>query len=229
MRLARVLLVWTALLGCSVGLYAQDRPAGTTPPGRALFGGQGDEPGGVVSAGTRFLIRLDNTISTKTGKTGAEFKAHTLDPLRTPAGLVLRPGAEIRGHLDKIERAHQTGRARIWLAFDDIATPRGWLPLVAIVSDVPGVHSVRAVYDREGEIENRAGKRQEDVQAAAAGALVGAAPGVAEHSGKGAAIGAATGALTAFMIASELGQELTLERNTKLELVLDHPLYLDGD
>lgn len=226
MRLARVLLVWTAFLGCSLGLCAQNRPAeAVSSPGQASF----DEPGGAVSAGTRFLVRLDNAISTKTAKNGAEFRAHTLDPLRTPAGLVLRPGAEIRGHVDKIERAHQAGRARIWLAFDDIATPRGWLPLVAIVSDVPGVHSVRAVYDREGEIENRAGKRQEDMEAAAAGALVGAAPGVAEHNSKGAAIGAATGAVTAFMIASELGQEVTLERNTKLEVVLDHPLYLDAD
>jgi hypothetical protein len=226
MRVGRVLLVWTALMACAYGSSAQDRPAdayGSAPQAAV------DAQGGAVTPGTRFLIRLDNPISTKTAKTGAEFRAHTLDPLRTPAGPVLRPGSEIRGHVDKIERANQAGRARIWLAFDDIATPHGWLPLVATVDDVPGVHSVRAVYEREGEIENRADRRREDMEAAAAGALVGAAPGVAGHSGKGAAIGAATGAVTAFMIASELGQELTLPRNTKLELVLDHPLYLAGD
>jgi hypothetical protein len=218
-------LLCTAFLGTCGGVCAQSRPATSVAShGQAST----DEPGWAVTPGTRFLVRLDSTISTKTAKASAEFRAHTIDPLRTPAGLVLGPGAEIRGHVDKIERARQAGRARIWLAFDDIATPRGWLPLVATVDDVPGVHSVRAVYEREGEIENRADKRQGDMQAAAAGALVGAAPGVAEHNGKGAAIGAATGAVTAFMIASELGQELTLQENTKLELMLDHPLYL-GD
>lgn len=186
----------------------------------------GDQQAGIVSPGTHFLIRLDDAISTKTATAGMEFKAHTLDPIATPDGLVLRPGAEIRGHVDKVEQAHQVGRARMWLAFDDISTPRGWLPIVAVVSDAPGVHSVRAVYEREGEIENTTRKRQDQAEAAAAGALVGAAPGVAEHSGKGAAIGAATGALSAFMISSALGEEVTLQKDTKLELVLNHPLYL---
>jgi hypothetical protein len=224
MRLTGALLVSAGLLGCAISFCAKARPAEAASWRQASA-----DDGGAVTAGTRFLIRLDNPISTKDAKAGTPFRAHTLDLLRTPGGFVLRPGAEIRGHVDKVERAHQAGRARIWLAFDDISTPRGWLPLVAIVSDVPGIHSVRAVYEREGEIENRSGKRQEDAEAAAAGALVGAAPGVAEHNKRDAAIGAATGAVTAFMVTSELGQELTLERNTKLELVLDRALYLDGE
>jgi outer membrane lipoprotein SlyB len=64
-------------------------------------------------------------------------------------------------------------------------------------------------------------------EAAAAGAFVGAAPGVAAHNGKEAALGAAAGAVTAFMLSSGLGQELTLDKNTKLELTLDHPLNLN--
>jgi len=227
MRLTSALSVSATLLACATFWGVQARPAEAIP-GSSMQASL-DDQSGVVSAGTRFLVRLDTPISSKDAKAGTEFKAHTLDPLRTPDGLILRPGAEVRGHVDKVERARQAGRARIWLAFDDIATPRGWLPLVATVSDVPGVHSVRAVYDREGEIENRADKGQDDMEAAAAGALVGAAPGVADHSKKDAAIGAATGAVTAFMIASELGQDVTLERNTKLELVLDHPLYFEGN
>jgi hypothetical protein len=39
-------------------------------------------------------------------------------------------------------------------------------------------------------------------------------------------MGAAAGAVTAFMLSSGLGQELTLDKNTKLELSLDHPLYV---
>jgi hypothetical protein len=225
MRLARGRFVLAALIVCSAFLCLHLRTATATRPAAQAS----SEDSGTVTPGTRFLIRLDSPLSTKDTKAGTSFKARTLDPLQTPDGRVLRAGAEIRGHVDKIETARQAGRARIWLAFDDIATPRGWMPLVATVSDVPGVHSVRAVYDREGEIENRADKRQDDVEAAAAGALVGAAPGVASRNGKGAAIGAAAGAVTAFMVASQLGQELTLERNTKLELVLDHPLYLAGN
>ena len=181
---------------------------------------------GAVTPSTRFLVGLDDALSTKESKAGTQFRAHTLEPLYTPDGLVLRAGAEMRGHVDKVEPAHQAGRARMWLTFDDIHTRAGWLPLVATVSDVPGVHSIHVVYEREGAIENRTNKHQEEAQAAAAGALVGAAAGVTADNRKDAAIGAATGAVTAFMLSSGLGQELTLERDTKLELVLDRPLYL---
>jgi hypothetical protein len=102
----------------------------------------------------------------------------------------------------------------------------GRIPLVADVFDVPGVHSLKVDYRREGGIEMRNSSRHQQAEAAAAGAFAGAAPGVIEHSGKDAAMGAAAGAATAFMVASGLGQELTLEKDTKLELILDRPLRL---
>jgi len=178
-----------------------------------------------VPAGLRFLIGLQSTLDTKDAKAGDQFRARTLEPLTMANGRVLSPGMEIRGHVDKVESAHKAGRARIWLAFDEIKTSQ-WLPLVAVVDDVPGIHSVKVDYDREGEIEARTSKRQEEAEAAAAGAFVGAASGVAAHNGKGAAVGAAAGAATAFMVASGLGQEITLAKGTKLELILDRPIYV---
>jgi hypothetical protein len=179
-----------------------------------------------VPSGTRFLVGLQQTLNTKNGKAGDRFTVRTLEPLATANGLVLPPGSELRGHVDKVEAGQKTGRARIWLTFDDVRTPYGRMPIVADVMDVPGVHSVKADYDREGEIEARNSNRQEEAKAAAAGAFAGAAPGVVAHNGKEAAAGAAAGAATAFMVASGLGQELTLEKGTKLELILDRPLYI---
>ena len=229
MAVRSAILALAALLGSSLvaGVVSPSSSARTSKEALGAKAPQSaDQQAGAVSPSTRFLVGLDDTISTKDTKAGTAFKARTLEPLSTPDGLVLRPGAEIRGHVDKVEQAHQTGRGRLWLTFDDIRTPEGWLPIVAVVSDVPGVHSVRVIYEREGAIENRTSKHQEEAQAAAAGAFVGAAPGVVAHNGKDAAIGAATGAVTAFMLSSGLGQEVTLEKNTKLELILDHPLYL---
>lgn len=227
MTLRSVLAALAVLSAPTLVLAAANPSAATKTVAAAAETPQsGDQQAGAVSPSTRFLVEMDDAISTKDAKAGTEFKVHTIDPLSTPDGLVLRPGAEIRGHVDKVEQAHQAGRARFWLTFDDIHTPEGWLPIVAVVSDVPGVHSVRAVYEREGAIENRTSKHQEEAEAAAAGAFVGAGPGVVEHNKKDAALGAAAGAMTAFMVSSGLGQEVTLEKNTKLELILDHPLYL---
>ncbi len=181
-----------------------------------------------VPTGTRFLVRLRENISTQNAKAGMRFTARTLETLVAADGTVLPPGARVRGHVDKVEPAHKAGRARIWLTFDDVKTANGWAPLVADVVDIPGVHSLKVDYQREGEIEARSSNHQEEAEAAAAGALVGASAGVADHNGKDAAAGAATGAASSFMLASGLGQELVLEKDMKLELVLGRSLYLKG-
>jgi hypothetical protein len=178
-----------------------------------------------VDAGTRFLIRLDDSISTKGSKKGAAFTAQTLDRLYSADGTALTPGAKIRGHIDRVDGAGKTGRARLWLAFDDIQTPNGWLPVVAMVTALPGLHSIRVDYNREGVIEANSTRRQEAIEAAAAGALVGSAAGVASKDTKDAAMGAATAAAAAYMVASGLGQEITLEKDTKIEVILERPLF----
>jgi hypothetical protein len=91
-----------------------------------------------VQQGTRFLIGLDTDLGTKESKHGDAFTGHTLEPLVAADGTGLPAGAEVRGHVDKVEAAGKTGRARMWLAFDDIKTPDGWMPIIAMVDDVPG-------------------------------------------------------------------------------------------
>jgi hypothetical protein len=219
MKRTTLLPAMAALLALTVTsvscVSAQDRP----------FKSDGAPAPNEVAPGTRFLIRLDNELGSKDSKAGRPFTAHTIEPLATANGTTLPAGAEIRGHIDKVEAAGKTGRARMWLTFDDIRTPDGWMPLIAMVDDLPGVHSIRVDYDREGEIEVNSSKRQQAVQAAAAGALVGAAAGVASHNEKDAAMGAAVAAATAYMVTSGIGQELTLERDTKIEIILERSLY----
>lgn len=178
-----------------------------------------------VSPGTRFLIRLDEELDSKSSKRGSPFHARTIEPLASADGTVLPAGAEVRGHVDRVEAAGKMGRARMWLTFDDIRTPDGWIPLIAMVDDIPGVHSVRVDYDREGEIEVNSSRRRQAIEAAAAGALVGAATDVTAHDEKDAAMAAAMAAATAYMVSSGLGQELTLERDTKIEIILERSLY----
>lgn len=182
-------------------------------------------PYGTVPDGTRFLVKLEDGLSTKKHKAGKKFSAKTLEPLITPDGLILAPGAQIRGHISRAEPAALTGRARLWLSFDEIKTPSGKVPLLASVVSVPGEHNVRPGESKEGEIEARTSRGRQEIQAAAIGAGVGAAVGAATKGGKGAAVGAALGGLAGFLIASGMGQELELPKGTKLELALDRPLY----
>ena len=216
---------WATLVGLA-GLLAAAFSTGTV--GAQRPDSPRDAGPGRVAPGTRVLVRLQEKLSTKDDKAGKSFTVRTLEPLATPDGIVLREGAEVRGHIDRVESAGKIGRARLWLTFDDVRTPTGWRPLVAELIDAPGVHSIRVVYNHEGEIEANASKRQGDIEAAGAGAMVGAAPGMAAHDKREAAIGAAVGAATAFMTASALGQDIVLDKDTKLDLVLGRPLWLSA-
>jgi hypothetical protein len=179
-----------------------------------------------VDQGTRFLVLLENKLSTRTDKAGKRFKARTAETLVAADGTMLPAGAEIRGHVSRVEPAGVTGRARLWLSFDEIKTPAGKVPLVASVASVPGEHSVRRGDSKEGEIEARTSKGAQEIQAAAVGAAIGAAAGAAAKGGKGALIGAAVGAAAGFLVASGMGQELELQKGSKVELQLDRPLYI---
>jgi hypothetical protein len=179
-----------------------------------------------VPNGTHFLVRLNDELNTGKHKVNQKFEAQTLEPLETSNGTILPPGAKMRGHISRMEPAGLTGRARMWLTFDDIATHHGRLPIVAEVTSVPGNFGVKPGESQEGEIEARTSKGTRDFEAAAAGAAIGAAAGGAAHGGKGAAMGAAAGGIAGFVASSGFGQELDLPKGTKLDLVLDRPLYL---
>jgi hypothetical protein len=64
-------------------------------------------------------------------------------------------------------------------------------------------------------------------EATAVGAAKGSAPGATSHNGKEAAMGAAAGGMAAFLASSGIGQEIDLPKGTKLDLVLDRPLYMN--
>src|SRR5579872_6027251 len=158
-----------------------------------------------VQNGTHFLVRLDQEMNTGRDRVSKTFDVRTLEPLETSSGRVIPAGAKITGHISRIEPAGLTGRARLWLTFDDIDTRRGPLPIVAEVSSVPGEFSVRQGESKEGEIEVYTNKKTQVLEDTAAGAAKGSAAGVAAHNGKAAAMGAATGGVASFLASSRIG------------------------
>jgi len=179
-----------------------------------------------VAPGTKFLVALDNELGTKETADRTTFTVKTLEPLQAGSGIYLPSGVEIHGHVSHVESAGMTGRARLWLTFDDIRTPFGSLPLVAEVVSVPGDHVARVPAKQEGLIETRTSTQQDAAEAAAEAAALGAMKGVKDKNAKEAAEAAALAALAAYIAESGRGHELQLAKGTKLELELERALYL---
>ena len=179
-----------------------------------------------VVPGTRFLVSLEQDLNTKEVHQNQVFHVRTLEPLEAGSGIYLPSGADIRGHISRVEPAGVTGRAKIWLTFDELHTRFGALPIVAEVVSVPGDHSIRSGDLENGGIEGRSSTQKDAAQAAAAGAAKGASKGVKDKDKKEAAEGAALAALEAYLMESGRGQELQLPKGAKLELELGRSLYL---
>lgn len=254
-RIAAEMVVLAALFGgagwCPPPAEAQNRPAeqSTTKPiisedriGQPQSQPSGDEQPDArpvdgrqhglpletfgVAPGTRFLVSLEEDLSSRGTPERTKFKVRTLEPLEADSGFYLPSGAEIEGHVSHVEAAGAAGRAKIWLTFDELRTNFGRLPIVAEVVGVPGDHSVKTVPQQEGLIEGRASSQEEAAQAAAAGAALGAVKGVKDRDKKEALEGAALAALTAYLMETGRGHQLELPKGAKLELELERTLYL---
>src|SRR5205807_2643975 len=148
-------------------------------------------PPNAIPDGTRFIIKLKDTLDTKKMEQGKHFKAELREELVTPSGLVIPKGRTIKGHVGRFEHGY-TG-SKMQLALDEIETRKGWVPLIATVTGVPGDSSIKASGE-EGEIYRKGPDKKKVITNAAIGAAVGAVTGSVVGGSKGAAIGAAAGA-----------------------------------
>lgn len=177
-------------------------------------------PANVVPQGTIFLIQLSEQLDTRTVKAGNHFHARLAEPLVTPDGQTIDSGKKIKGHVSAVVPGFRT---RIILSFDEIETARGWVPLIATVTGVPGEHGLRQIGE-EGEIGRQGMTKEQIAEAIVVGAGRGAAEGEKSGGKRGAAAGAGSGAADAAVSAVESGHDLILEKGTALEIRLDRNL-----
>ena len=81
-----------------------------------------------VAPGTKFLVSLEDDLSSKGMEENKRIRVTTLEPLEAGSGIYLPAGAAIEGRVTRVESAGVAGRAKILLTFDYIHTRFGKLP-----------------------------------------------------------------------------------------------------
>jgi hypothetical protein len=191
----------------AVAAMAQD--AATAPPN-------------AVPQGTICLIQITDRLDTHTAKAGDPFQARLAEPATTADGKTLATGSKIHGHISAVEPGL---RRRLLLSFDEIQTSRGWVPLIATVTGVPGEHGLSRIGD-EGEIGRKGMTKEQIAEAVVVGAGEGAVQGEKTGGKRGAATGAGEGAADGALTALESSHDLVLEKGTALEIRLDRNLSI---
>ncbi|HEV3039275.1 MAG TPA: hypothetical protein VHA33_15980 [Candidatus Angelobacter sp.] len=200
---------------------SNDRPStGQTSSPNQVYGASPN----AIPEGSRFIIKLKDTLDTSKMEQGKRFKAELREDLVTPSGALIPKGRTIKGHIGSFDRGY-TG-AHILIALDEIETRKGWVPLIGTVTGVPGDSSVKST-ENEGEITRKGPNTRKVVTDAAIGAGVGAVSGAVLGGGKGAAVGAAVGAgLGTGTGLLFKGRDVKLNKDTQLEVRLDRDLVV---
>jgi hypothetical protein len=183
-----------------------------------------------VEPGTRILLNMINSVSTKQAAVGDRLYLETAFPVMVNGHIVIPQGSWVTGTVTEVKRPGRVkGRGELSVRFDSLTLPNG------ISRDFRAPPA--SVDSRTGDKLNHEkdsvegpGDKANDTKTVAettlAGAGLGAAIGSATHSvGKGVGIGAGAGLATGLIVTMlTRGPDATLDRGTNVEMVLDRPL-----
>jgi hypothetical protein len=188
----------------------------------------GGAPEYVISAGSRILLRLNNSLNTKRTAVGDRVYLQTAASVFANGHLVIPAGSDVIGTVTESERAGRVkGKSALNIRFDSLTLPNG---VTRDFRSRAGSVDTQGNLDRtEGRIEGEGSKGKDAgtvAKTTAAGAGVGSIAGaIAGNAGMGAGIGAAAGAVAGLAgVFGSRGHEVVIPQGTTMEMVLDREL-----
>jgi hypothetical protein len=183
-----------------------------------------------IPKGTHVLLRMMNSISTRTAAEGNQVYLQTATPVAVNNQIVIPPGTYVQGSVSHSKRSGRVkGRAELGIRLETMTFAGGKMVKISPrLSEVDSGESGQKVDDSESQVK-AAGTRGKDAGQVAILAGTGAAiGGLADRSFKGAGIGGGVG--TAVGLARVLlsrGNEVELRQGTTLDVVFDRDVVIE--
>jgi hypothetical protein len=192
-------------------------------------------PAADIPAGSHVLLKMVNSISTRTAKAGDQVYLQTASPIAADGRILVPVGTYVQGTVAESKRSGRVkGRAEIALHLETLTLASGQAFKIAphLDSVDPGeagqLGESGQKVDNEGTVKESATKLQDAERIAIFAGTGAAIGGLATRSWSGAGIGAAAGGAVGF--ATTLltrGKELDLRAGSTLDVVFDRSLPLE--
>jgi hypothetical protein len=210
----------------ALALVAQEAPA---PQPEAAGVQTAEETSYPVAIGTKVLLSMVNSVSTKHSQPGDRVYLETTFPVVVNSRIVIPAGSYVMGTITTTKRPGKVkGKGEFFLRFDSLMLPNGVTrDFRATLSNLDGRAS--ETLDRnEGAITsegNKAGDVKTVGESAAWGASIGGLAGIGRAPGMGVGIGAAAGATAGLLgVLLSRGPDAVLAKGTTVEMVLDRQI-----
>jgi hypothetical protein len=183
-----------------------------------------------IPKNTHVLLRMVNSISTRTAQEGAQVYMQTASPIADGGQIIVPVGSYVQGTILISKRSGKvSGRAQLAIRLDILTLPGGkTLKFSPHLSSIDDGESTQKVVNDEGLVQqgSTVGKDVERIAIlAGTGAGLGA---LVDRTWTGAGIGGAAG--SAVGLATTLltrGREVELRQGSSLDVVFDRALAVD--
>jgi type IV secretion system protein VirB10 len=188
-----------------------------------------------VDAGTRVLLNMINSVSTRQALVGDRLYLETAFPIVSNGHIIIPQGSWVTGTITEVKKPGRVkGRGELQVRFESLTLPNGVTKTFR--SDLGSLDARQnETLKREDSTVKGPGNKKEDtdtvVGTTVAGGVIGGGIGAAAgHLGSGSAIGLGTGAAAGLMgVLLTRGPDATLTKGSTVEMVLDRPLLFSAE
>lgn len=190
-----------------------------------------------IPAGSHVLLRLQNSINSRTAQPGDFVYLKTATPITADGGILVPVGSYVRGVVAEVNRAGKVkGRAQLGIALESLTLASGKeYKFGARVASLEGDAGGQRVIDQESTIQQGSTVGRDVAQVAimtGTGTWIGAlstryrtigSSSVGKGIGIGAGAGATVGLATALLTR---GRDVDLRQGSSLDVIFDKPVPL---
>jgi hypothetical protein len=183
-----------------------------------------------IPKGTHVLLRLENSVTTRTAQPGDMVYLRTASPLIANNRVVVPANCYAQGAVTTVKRGGRvSGRAELGLRLDTLAAASGkvW-QFSGAVDSVDAQGTGQKAQKEEGIVRQGPDTGRDAAMIAVTGGEGAALGAIVDRSVRGAGIGAgAGGAVGLATVLLTRGRDVELRRGATIDVVLDRPLTID--
>jgi type IV secretion system protein VirB10 len=183
-----------------------------------------------IPQGAHLLLRLENSLSTRTAKEGDYVYLRSASPIAVDGQIIVPVGSYVQGVVAETKRSGRvSGRAELAIRLETLTLAQG-----KVVKFAPHLDSVdsggsgQKVTGNENKVEQAPTKGKDAGRIAILAGTGASIGGIADRSWTGAGIAAAAG--SAVGLATVLltrGKEVELRQGSTLDVVFDRPIAIE--
>ena len=183
-----------------------------------------------IPQGTHVLLRMVNSINTRTAADGDQVYFRTASPIAAAGQMIVPAGSYVHGTVSLVKRSGRVaGRAELGIRIDTLTLPSGKsFKIAPRLSSVDSEDTGQKV-DHKEDIVKQGSSYGTDAHRIAILAGSGAGlGGLTDRSWSGAGIGAGAGGAVGLATALlTRGKEINLRQGSTLDVVFDRPITLE--